>query len=69
MHGPSASDRQTRPVFIHIPIAVLGNGSASFDVNLNSLLQRKRQLMRGTLMPAEATAAADRDELFQATVR
>lgn len=59
---------QTRPVFVHIPMAVLGDGSASFDENLAALLARKRKLMRDTLLPSDATLASDRDELFRSTV-
>lgn len=58
---------QTRPVFIHIPMAVLGNGCAAFDRNLNALLSRKRRLFREALMPPAGTDD-DRNELFTATV-
>ena len=59
---------QTRPVFVHIPLAVVAGRAKSFDENLSALLDRKRKLMHETLMPAEATADADRDELFRSTV-
>ena len=44
---------QERPVTVHIPLAVLPNGKASFDENLHALLERKRTLMRDALMPPE----------------
>ena len=44
---------QARPVTVHIPLAVLPNGKASFDENLHALLERKRTLMRDALMPPE----------------
>jgi SNF2 family DNA or RNA helicase len=59
---------QTRPVIIHLPIATLDDGKPSFDENLDALLGRKRKLMRETLIPPEAAADQDRDELFRATV-
>jgi SNF2 family DNA or RNA helicase len=59
---------QTRPVFVHIPLAVVTGRAKSFDENLSALLDRKRKLMHETLMPAEATADADRDELFRSTI-
>jgi hypothetical protein len=59
---------QTKPIFIHLPLAILGGGAPSFDENLDALLSRKRKLMRDTLIPPEATADQDRDELFKATV-
>jgi hypothetical protein len=58
---------QTLDVEVHIPIAVLPDGRASFDQNLHALLERKRRLMRDALLPPSATDA-DRNELFQATV-
>jgi hypothetical protein len=48
-------------------MAVLEEGARSFDDNLQALLHRKRELMRDTLMPPDATAETDRDELFRAT--
>jgi SNF2 family DNA or RNA helicase len=59
---------QTRPVFVHIPMAILPEGRRSFDQNLHALLQRKRELIRNALMPPAATEA-DRNELFNATVQ
>lgn len=44
---------QTRPVTIHLPIATYPDGRRSFDQNLHDLLERKRQLMRDTLMPPQ----------------
>lgn len=47
---------QTRPVTVHIPLACLPGGRASFDDNLHSLLERKRILMRSALLPPKAEA-------------
>lgn len=58
---------QTRPVTIHIPIAVLPDERRSFDENLHALLERKRFLMREALLPPELTEA-DREDLLQRTV-
>jgi len=58
---------QGRSVYVHVPIAKLPDGRASFDQNLHALLQRKRKLMKEALMPPAATEA-DRNELWQATV-
>ncbi|MCS6780889.1 MAG: DEAD/DEAH box helicase [Geminicoccaceae bacterium] len=46
---------QERPVTIHLPIAVLGDGRRSFDQNLDALLERKRRLFRDTLAPPAAS--------------
>ena len=35
---------QTRPVYVHIPMAVLGKDCSAFDRNLNALVTRKRRL-------------------------
>ena len=51
---------QTRPVTIHIPMAVHPDeaiGPSSFDERLDALMERKRSLSRGLLMPPES----DRD--------
>ncbi|MBV1919019.1 MAG: DEAD/DEAH box helicase [Sphingomonadaceae bacterium] len=48
---------QTRPVTIHIPIAVHPDpaiGPSSFDQRLDALMERKRALSRGLLMPPES---------------
>ena len=48
---------QMRPVTVHLPMAVHGDaviGPASFDVRLNALMERKRSLSRGLLMPPES---------------
>ncbi len=58
---------QGRPIYVHVPIAKLPDGRASFDQNLHALLQRKRKLMKEALMPPAATEA-DRNDLWQATV-
>lgn len=49
---------QTRPVTIHLPLAVLPAGGRSFDLNLQALPERKRALMRAALVPTEEN---DRD--------
>lgn len=59
---------QSRPVSIHIPMAVLPDGRRSFDENLHALLERKRRLMREALLPPVATAA-EREELLERTLR
>ena len=49
---------QLRPVTVHLPMAVHSDaviGPASFDVRLNALMERKRSLSRGLLMPPEST--------------
>lgn len=51
---------QTRPVTIHIPMAIHPDeaiGPSSFDQRLDALMERKRSLSRGLLMPPES----DRD--------
>ena len=58
---------QTREVEVHIPLALLPDGTASFDQNLHALLERKRRLMRDALLPPNATEA-ERNELFRATI-
>lgn len=58
---------QTRPVFVHLPLAVLSEGRPSFDRNLDALIRRKRRLFQDAFMPPEATLD-ERDELFQTTV-
>jgi SNF2 family DNA or RNA helicase len=59
---------QTRPIFVHLPMATLGDERRSFDENLDALLARKRKLIRETFAPPDATADRDRDELFRQTV-
>ena len=44
---------QTRPVTVHLPLAVLADGRRSFDENLHALLERKRLLMQNALLPPE----------------
>jgi hypothetical protein len=58
---------QEQPVTVYIPLATLPGGRASFDENLNSLLDRKRQLMRDALFPAEANAE-DLSTMLEETV-
>jgi hypothetical protein len=58
---------QTKPVFVHLPLAVLDGDRPSFDQNLDALIRRKRQLFQDALMPPAATDE-DRDQLFKATV-
>jgi hypothetical protein len=59
---------QIRPVHIHLPMATLDGDRRSFDENLDALLARKRKLIRETLMPPDASAESDRDELLRRTV-
>lgn len=56
---------QTLPVTIHIPIAVHPDpaiGPSSFDQRLDALMERKRELSRGLLMPPES--ARDVEDLL-----
>jgi hypothetical protein len=58
---------QTRPVHVYLPLAVHGDptiGPSSFDVRLDSLLERKRALSRDMLIPPEANDA-DVGALFE----
>ncbi|GIU46501.1 DEAD/DEAH box helicase [Shewanella algidipiscicola] len=49
---------QQKTVHIHYPMAVHPKyGEASFDIRLNELLERKRELSRNLLLPAAITAA------------
>ena len=57
---------QTRPVHVHVPIGVLGDGRRSFDQNLHALLERKRRLMRDALLPG-GLDESDQQHLFEAT--
>ena len=65
--GRVARIGQVRPVFVHIPIAIAQGDAKSFDLNLHALLERKRQLMRDTLSPAEFDVA-DKTELLRSTI-
>jgi SNF2 family DNA or RNA helicase len=58
---------QTRPVSVHLPIAVLPDGRRSFDQNLHGLMERKRALSRDALMPPAETRE-DEERLFADTV-
>jgi hypothetical protein len=58
---------QTRPVAVHIPMAILPGEARSFDQNLNALIERKRQLMRHALMPPEASET-EKSQLLADTV-
>jgi hypothetical protein len=58
---------QTRPVFVHTPMAVPSEECYAFDQNLNAPLHRKRRLFQVALMPPAATDE-DRNELFAATI-
>ena len=64
---------QNRPVTIHVPMAVHPRyGPASFDCHLHGLMERKRRLARGTLMPVGDSpddVAALRDGLASDDVR
>lgn len=44
---------QQQPIMVHIPLAILPDSRTSFDQNLHALLDRKRRLMRDTLLPPE----------------
>ncbi|WP_224407281.1 DEAD/DEAH box helicase [Afifella sp. IM 167] len=58
---------QELPVTVHIPMAVHPDfGEASFDLTLDRLLQRKRDLSRNMLAPP--VAEGDVDALFGATL-
>jgi SNF2 family DNA or RNA helicase len=54
---------QTRPVTIHLPLAILPSGGTSFDQNLQALLERKRNLMRAALIPMDETDGEHREVL------
>lgn len=58
---------QTRPVHVHLPLSVLGDGRSSFDQNLDLLIRRKRLLFEEAFMPPEATSN-EAEELFTSTV-
>jgi HJR/Mrr/RecB family endonuclease len=59
---------QTRTVHVYYPIARHPTyGDHSFDVKLDSLLARKREMNRSVLAPTAATSA-DVDELFRSTI-
>ncbi len=55
---------QTRPVTVHIPLAVC-LGRRSFDQNLHALLERKRELFRETLMPPPKVSDSEKSDLAQ----
>lgn len=58
---------QTRDVHVYLPLAVHPDASlrpSSFDLRLNALMERKRQLTRDLLMPPEA-AEGELGELFR----
>jgi SNF2 family DNA or RNA helicase len=58
---------QQKPVHVYLPIARHPQyGDSSFDVKLDRLLSRKRQLSRELLAPAGATKS-DLDELYHST--
>jgi hypothetical protein len=58
---------QTRPVSVHVPIAVHPEfGDASFDVKLDALLDRRRALSGDMLAPP--TSAGDVSDLFNDAV-
>ena len=53
---------QDKPVTVHIPMAVHPDeaiGPSSFDVRLNRLMERKRELSRGLLVPPESDSDID----------
>ena len=60
---------QDKPVTVHIPMAVHPDatiGPSSFDVRLNRLMERKRELSRGLLIPPESDS--DIDEMLSAVL-
>lgn len=60
---------QDKPVTVHIPMAVHPDeaiGPSSFDVRLNRLMERKRELSRGLLVPPESDT--DIDEMLSAVL-
>lgn len=58
---------QQKPVTVHVPIAVHPDyGESSFDVRLDALLERKRQLSRDMLLPP--VAEGDVEALFGQTI-
>ena len=60
---------QTRPVHVYFPMAEHPVfGEHSFDVQLDALIRRKRQLSHALLSPGDATDE-DLRQLFEATVR
>ena len=58
---------QTRPVTVHLPLAIFDPERPSFDRNLDALIRRKRRLFQDAFMPPEATED-EKDELFRTTV-
>ena len=48
---------------IHLPLAVLPDGTKSFNLNLQALLERKRNLMRAALIPTDETEGEHREVL------
>jgi hypothetical protein len=62
---------QTRPVTVHIPLAVLPRAAAiggrSFDENLHALLERKRRLMHEALIAPEASDS-EKEQLLRETL-
>ena len=60
---------QEKPVTVHLPMAVHPDGAigpSSFDVRLNDLMERKRSLSRGLLVPPESEA--DIDDMLSAVL-
>lgn len=60
---------QDKAVTVHIPMAVHPDeviGPSSFDVRLNRLMERKRELSRSLLVPPES--GADLDEMMSAVL-
>jgi hypothetical protein len=58
---------QTRPVTVHLPLAVCPDDRRSFDQNLHALLERKRRLMHEALLPP-AMSEGEQAELLSQTV-
>lgn len=60
---------QDKPVTVHLPMAVHPDkaiGPSSFDIRLNNLMDRKRALSRGLLVPPESDS--DIDEMLSAVL-
>jgi hypothetical protein len=59
---------QEQPVNVYIPMSIHPTlGDSSFDVNLHSLLARKRALSREILTPPVA-AASELDDLLKSSI-
>lgn len=66
-NGRAVRIGQTRPVTVHVPLAVCPDGRRSFDQNLHALLERKRGLMHEALLPP-AMSEGEQAELLADTI-